>query len=97
MNKWLAYVICTFFVCVAAVAIFFNPYHYSMYQGKYPVRDNWVTGKTEILKGSPTIKWNEISSNNVTSSEETEATGTYNGIRVGDVLKDGKVVQRSAP
>ncbi|WP_028609193.1 hypothetical protein [Paenibacillus harenae] len=60
MNKWWAAVICTFFVCLTAVIVFYNPYHYSMYNGKYPVRDNWITGKTEIMKANPDIKWNEI-------------------------------------
>ena len=50
MNKYVAFLISVALICVTAIVIFFNPYHYSMYGGKYPVRDNWITGKTEMLK-----------------------------------------------
>lgn len=60
MNKYWASIICTFIICVTIVVVFFSPYHYSMYNGKYPVRDNWMNGKTEMMKANPDIKWNEI-------------------------------------
>lgn len=80
INRNLTAIICTLMICITVILVFFNPYHYTMIGGKNPVRDNWITGKTEILSNDGWVRMYPVADK----------------IKPGDTLKDGKIIKRAA-